>query len=286
MLFRPNRGMIVAETEAAQAAPGPEGAEKEEPVMRLFDTHAHYDSGAFNSDRLETLAAMPEQGVELILNPGCDLESSRTAIALAEEFPFVYAAVGVHPSDCGAWEDSWLEQLRALAAHPKVRAIGEIGLDYYWKDNPPRELQQKVFARQLELAAELDLPVIVHDREAHQDCLEVVRAHPEVRGVYHCYSGSLEDAKVLVKLGWMLSFTGVITYKNARKALEVIEWLPMDRIMVETDSPYLTPEPFRGKRNDPTRLYRMAEALASLWSVSPEEAQAITFENGKRLYGI
>ena len=123
--------------------------------MRLFDTHAHYDSGAFNSDRLETLAAMPEQGVELILNPGCDLESSRTAIALAEEFPFVYAAVGVHPSDCGAWEDSWLEQLRALAAHPKVRAIGEIGLDYYWKDNPPRELQQKVFARQLELAAEL-----------------------------------------------------------------------------------------------------------------------------------
>ena len=143
MLFRPNRGMIVAETEAAQAAPGPEGAEKEEPVMRLFDTHAHYDSGAFNSDRLETLAAMPEQGVELILNPGCDLESSRTAIALAEEFPFVYAAVGVHPSDCGAWEDSWLEQLRALAAHPKVRAIGEIGLDYYWKDNPPRELQQK-----------------------------------------------------------------------------------------------------------------------------------------------
>lgn len=121
--------------------------------MRLFDTHAHYDSGAFNSDRLETLAAMPEQGVELILNPGCDLESSRTAVALAEQFPFVYAAVGVHPSDCGAWEDSWLEQLRALAAHPRVRAIGEIGLDYYWKDNPPKELQRKVFARQLELAA-------------------------------------------------------------------------------------------------------------------------------------
>ena len=143
MLFRPNRGMIVAETEAAQAAPGPEGAEKEEPVMRLFDTHAHYDSGAFNSDRLGTLAAMPEQGVELILNPGCDLESSRTAIALAEEFPFVYAAVGVHPSDCGAWEDSWLEQLRALAAHPKVRAIGEIGLDYYWKDNPPENFSRR-----------------------------------------------------------------------------------------------------------------------------------------------
>ena len=254
--------------------------------MRLFDTHAHYDSGAFNSDRLETLAAMPEQGVELILNPGCDLESSRTAIALAEEFPLVYAAVGVHPSDCGAWEDSWLEQLRALAAHPKVRAIGEIGLDYYWKDNPPRELQQKVFARQLELAAELDLPVIVHDREAHQDCLEVVRAHPEVRGVYHCYSGSLEDAKVLVKLGWMLSFTGVITYKNARKALEVIEWLPMDRIMVETDSPYLTPEPFRGKRNDSGKVHLVAEAIARVKGMDPEEAARITLENGTRFFRI
>ena len=133
LLFSAGRGMIVAETEAARPAPGAAGAEEEEPVMRLFDTHAHYDSGAFNSDRLETLAAMPEQGVELIVNPGCDLESSRTAVALAEQFPFVYAAVGVHPSDCGAWEDSWLEQLRALAAHPRVRAIGEIGLDYYWK---------------------------------------------------------------------------------------------------------------------------------------------------------
>ena len=158
--------MIVAETEAAQVAPEPKSAEEEELVMRLFDTHAHYDSGAFSSDRLETLAAMPDQGVELILNPGCDLESSRTAIDLAEQFPFVYAAVGVHPSDCGAWEDSWLEQLRMLAAEPKVRAIGEIGLDYYWKDNPPKELQQKVFAQQLELAADLDLPVIVHDRQS------------------------------------------------------------------------------------------------------------------------
>ena len=177
--------------------------------MRLFDTHAHYDSGAFNTDRLEVLASMPGQGVELILNPGCDA-------------------------------------LCALAAHPRVKAIGEIGLDYYWKENPPHDFQQKVFHTQLELAEELGLPVIVHDREAHRDCLEVVRAHPKVTGVYHCYSGSLEDAKTLVKLGWMLSFTGVVTYKNARRSLEVIDWLPMDRIMIETDSPYLTPEPFRG----------------------------------------
>ena len=227
-----------------------------------FDTHAHYDSGAFNTDWKELLASMPQKGVELIVNPGCDLESSRTAVALAEEFPHVYAAVGVHPSDCGEWGEGTLLELRQLASRPKVRAIGEIGLDYYWKDNPPRALQQNVFHRQLELAQSLRLPVIVHDREAHQDCLSIVREHPQVTGVYHCYSGSLEDAKVLVKLGMMLSFTGVITYKNARKALEVIDWLPMDRIMIETDSPYLTPEPFRGKRNDSGYVHLVAETIA------------------------
>lgn len=254
--------------------------------MRLFDTHAHYDSGAFNADRLELLASMPEQGVELILNPGCDLESSRTAVSLADHFPFVYAAVGVHPSDCGGWNEDTPGQLRALANHPKVRAIGEIGLDYYWEDNPPREFQRQVFHHQMELAEELSLPVIVHDREAHQDCLEVVRAHPNVTGVYHCYSGSLEDAKILVKLGWMISFTGVITYKNARRALEVIEWLPMDRIMIETDSPYLTPEPFRGKRNDSGHVHLVAEAIARVKGMEPDEVARITLENGKRFFHI
>ena len=165
--------------------------------MAVFDTHAHYDSGAFNADRLEVLASMPGCGVELILNPGCDLETSRTVVELADRFPFVYAAVGVHPSDCGPWQDSWVDELKALAAHPKVKAIGEIGLDYYWKENPPKEFQQMVFHRQMELAQELRLPVIIHDREAHHDCLEVVRSHPQVTGVYHCYSGSLEDAKAV-----------------------------------------------------------------------------------------
>ena len=254
--------------------------------MRLFDTHAHYDSGAFNADRLEVLASMPEQGVELILNPGCELDSSRTAVALAERFPFVYAAVGVHPSDCGPWEDGWLDTLRSLAGQPKVKAVGEIGLDYYWKDNPDHDFQKKVFHAQLELAEELKLPVIVHDREAHHDCLEVVRAHPNVTGVYHCYSGSLEDAKTLVKLGWFLSFTGVVTYKNARKSLEVISWLPMDRLMVETDSPYLTPEPFRGQRNDSSKVYRVAETIAQVKEMEPEEVARITLENGKRFFGI
>ena len=254
--------------------------------MRLFDTHAHYDSGAFNADRMEVLASMPEAGVELILNPGCDLPSSQTAVELAEKFPFVYAAVGVHPSDCEGFSQNTLDGLRTLAARPKVRAVGEIGLDYYWKDNPPREFQREVFHAQLELAEELQLPVIVHDREAHQDCLEVVRAHPKVTGVYHCYSGSLEDAKTLVKLGWMLSFTGVVTYKNARRSLEVIDWLPMDRIMIETDSPYLTPEPFRGKRNDSRKVYRVAETIAQVKGLEAEEAARFTLENGKRFFGI
>ena len=233
--------------------------------MRVFDTHAHYDSGAFNADRLELLAGMPQQDVALIVNPGCDLETSRTAVELADRFPFVYAAVGVHPSDCGPWQDSWVDELKALAAHPKVKAIGEIGLDYYWKENPPKEFQQMVFHRQMELAQELRLPV---------------------SGVYHCYSGSLEDAKVLVKLGWMLSFTGTITYKNARKALEVIDWLPMDRIMIETDSPYLTPEPFRGKRNDSGKVHLVAEKIAQVKDMDAEEVARITLENGKRFFHI
>ena len=254
--------------------------------MRLFDTHAHYDADAFDADRLELLASMPGRGVELILNPGCDVPSSRAAVELAERFPFVYAAVGVHPEECGGWTGGELEALRELARHPKVRAIGEIGLDYYWEENPPRALQKEVLHAQLELAEELDLPVIIHDREAHGDCLEIVRAHPKVTGVYHCYSGSLEDAKVLVKLGWMLSFTGSITFKNARKAPEIIAWLPMDRIMVETDSPYLTPVPYRGKRNDSGYVRLVAEKIAEIKGLDPEEVARITLENGRRFFRI
>ena len=255
--------------------------------MRIFDTHAHYDSGAFNSDRYELLADLPNHDVELILNPGCDLESSRTAVELAEKFPHVYAAVGFHPSDCADFNEEAVDELRKLAQqHPKVRAIGEIGLDYYWKDNPPKEFQAEVFHRQMELAEELNLPVIIHDREAHQDCLNIVKSHPNVNGVYHCYSGSIEDAKTLVKMGWMISFTGVITFKNARRSLEIIEWLPMDRIMVETDAPYLTPEPFRGKRNDSAKVRYMIETIANVKGMDPEEVARITLENGKRFVNI
>ena len=171
--------------------------------MILFDTHAHYDSRQFDADRDEVLSSLPDREVSLVLNPGCDLPTSRTAVALAERYPHVYAAVGVHPEDCAGWEDGQVEELRALAAHHRVRAIGEIGLDYYWKDNPPRELQQRAFRAQLALAAELDLPVIVHDREAHGDCLAIVREFPGVTGVFHCYSGSAEMARELLELGWM-----------------------------------------------------------------------------------
>ncbi len=255
--------------------------------MRLFDTHAHYDADAFDADRMEVLSSMPDQGVELILNPGCDLKSSQTAVELAERFPFVYAAVGVHPEECADWNaEHDIPVLEALAQDPKVRAIGEIGLDYHWPENPPRELQQQAFHAQLDLAEKLNLPVIVHDRDAHHDCLEIVRAHPNVTGVYHCYSGGVEDAKTLMKLGWMISFTGSITFKNARRALEVIDLLPMDRMMIETDSPYMSPEPFRGRRNDSGRVHLVAEAIARRKGLDPEEVARITLENGKRFFRI
>ena len=252
----------------------------------LFDTHAHYDSRQFDADRDQVLSALPGQGVGLVVNPGCDLDSSRRAIGIAERYPFVYAAVGVHPEDCAGWQDTDVDELRSLAAHPKVVAIGEIGLDYYWKENPPRELQQRVFRAQLALARELDLPVIVHDREAHGDCLSIIREFPQVRGVFHCFSGSAEMAKELVGLGWMISFTGALTYKNARKAVEAAQAVPLDRIMIETDSPYMAPVPCRGERCHSGLARHTCQRLAELRGISPEECARITFENGTEFYQL
>ena len=252
----------------------------------LFDTHAHYDSRQFDADRDQVLSALPGQGVGLVVNPGCDLDSSRRAIGIAERYPFVYAAVGVHPEDCAGWQDTDVDELRSLAAHPKVVAVGEIGLDYYWKENPPREFQQGVFRAQLALARELDLPVIVHDREAHGDCLSIIREFPQVRGVFHCFSGSAEMAKELVGLGWMISFTGALTYKNARKAVEAAQAVPLDRIMIETDSPYMAPVPCQGERCHSGLVRHTCQRLAELRGISPEECARITFENGMEFYQL
>ena len=252
----------------------------------LFDTHAHYDDEAFDPDRREVLAGLPQKGVGLVVDPGCTLTSSEKAIALAAEFPHVYATVGLHPENCHDFQPEQIERLRQLAQREKVVAIGEVGLDYYWKDNPPRERQQAVFRAQLALAEELNLPVIVHDREAHQDSMAIVREFPRVRGVFHCYSGSLEDAKLLVRLGWHISFTGVVTFKNARKALEVAASLPADRIMLETDSPYLAPEPNRGRRNDSRNLVYIRDKIAQLRGVSPEELEEQTTQNALQFFGI
>ncbi len=254
--------------------------------MPIFDTHAHYDSSAFHADREAVLAALPEAGVALVVDPGCDLPTSRAALALAEQFPHVYAAVGIHPEDCAGYTDADLDALRQLCRHDKAVAVGEIGLDYYWAENPPREFQQQVFRRQLELALELDMPVIIHDREAHGDSLAIVKEYPGLRGVFHCFSGSPEMAAELLKRGWYLGFDGPITYKNAKRAPEVAAMTPLDRILVETDSPYMTPVPFRGKRNDSRYLPYVLEKLAEWKGVTTEEMTDITFANGKRLFGI
>ena len=251
----------------------------------LFDTHAHYDARRFDSDRHELLASMQQNGVGRILNAGCDLESSRMAIELAHQYDFLYAAVGSHPDDADHVDGALVDTYRELAKDKKVVAIGEIGLDYYYED-VPREQQKKAFQMQMELARELNLPVIVHERDAHSDGLEIVKDFPDVTGVFHCYSGSLEMARELVKLGWYVGFTGVLTFKNARKALEVAENVPLHRIVLETDCPYMAPEPYRGKRCNSTMLPRMAEKLAQLRDKTVEEIEQITWENGCRLFRL
>ena len=252
----------------------------------LFDTHAHMDDASFDEDRESLLAALPQQGIGLLMNPGCSLASSRNASRLSQQYDYIYAAVGSHPDAADEVNDGVLEEYKTLCKqNPTIKAIGEIGLDYHYEDIP-REIQQQAFRSQMALARELGLPVIVHEREAHEDGMKIVEEFPDVTGVFHCYSGSAEMAKWLVKRGWYIGFTGVLTFKNARKAIEVASSIPLDRLVLETDCPYMAPEPFRGKRNDPGRLYRMAEKLAEIRGLSVEEIHAVTLENGKRLYRI
>jgi len=252
----------------------------------LFDTHAHMDDRAYDEDREALLTQLPQQGIALLMNPGCSLASSYNTSRLSLEYDYIYAAVGSHPDVADEVNEEVLEEYRKLCKlNPKIKAIGEIGLDYHYEDIP-REIQLKAFRMQMALARELGLPVIVHERDAHEDGMKVVDEFPDVTGVFHCYSGSAEMAKELIKRGWYIGFTGVLTFKNARKAIEVASSIPLDRIVLETDCPYMSPEPFRGKRNDPGKLYRMAEKLAEIRGLTVEEIHRITTENGKKLYRI
>ena len=251
-----------------------------------FDTHAHYDDEWFDADRAELLASLPAAGVELVVNCGCDRRSSEASLALAGQYDFIYAAVGWHPHDARTWTDESPALLRAWAQNPKVVAVGEIGLDYHY-DREWKQEQFAVLEAQLCLAEELDLPVIIHDREAHGDCLEFVRRHPDVRGEFHCYSGSAEMARELLDRGWYLGFNGSVTLQGAKKAIETLRMMPSDRLLLETDCPYLAPLPRTdGRRNDSRKLKRIAEFIADVLGTTPELVARTALENGRRFFGI
>ena len=252
----------------------------------IFDTHAHYDDEQFNEDRVELLNSMEEQGVGTIVNVSAAYNSCRKVIALAKEYPFVYAAVGIHPDEVGCLNEENFAQMKELFKEEKVVAVGEIGLDYYW-DNEPREVQKKWFIRQLELARELDLPVLIHSREAAADTMEIMKEHAKgLSGVIHCYSYSKEMAQEYIKMGFYIGVGGVVTFKNAKKLKEVVENIPLTSIVLETDCPYMAPEPYRGRRNDPSLVPFVAAKIAQLRGLTPEDIGKATSENARRLFCI
>ena len=253
--------------------------------MHIFDSHAHFDAPRFDEDRHQLLQQIHAEGVDFIANIGCDEPTCKNSVALAEQYDFIYATVGWHPEFAGSWNNQAEELIRSLAVHPKVRAIGETGVDYHWM-NDPEEVQLKCFDDQMRIARELKMPVVIHQREGMEDCLSVVRRYPDVQGVFHCYSGSAESAKEILKMGYYLGFTGVITFKNARKSHEVLEIMPLDRILIETACPYMAPVPFRGQRCHSGLLPHTLETLAQIRGLSVEEAAQITLDNAKRFYGI
>ncbi|MDO5310799.1 MAG: TatD family hydrolase [Clostridia bacterium] len=252
----------------------------------LFDTHAHFDDERFDADRDKMLNQMKDFGVTNITNIASSMESSRRSVELAEKYDFVYASVGVHPSETENLTEMDMEELRRLAQHPKVRAIGEIGLDYHYPDDVAPDIQKEWFIRQLDLAQELNMPVIIHDRDSKGDALEILKKRKISNGVVHCFSGSAETAREIIKLGMMISFTGVLTFKNARRAIEACAAVPTDRLMIETDCPYMAPEPHRGERNHSGYVRYVAEKMAEIKGVSYEEMVDITNRNAKRFYGI
>ena len=253
--------------------------------MLCFDSHAHLDDRRFDEDRGEIFDTLQANGVGWVMNVGCDLSSSQRSIALAEQYPFVWASVGSHPDDADQVNGKLLDQYRRLAEHEKVMAVGEIGLDYHYED-VPRAQQIIAFEEQIELAEALKLPVIVHMREAWQDAMDIVRRHPDLRGVFHCFSGSKECALWLAERGWYVGFTGVVTFKNARKAVECVQALPLEQILIETDCPYMAPEPHRGRRNDSRYVPLVAQKIAQIKGLETEEVAHATAQNAMRLFGI
>jgi len=251
----------------------------------LYDTHAHLDDSQFDSDRDAVIEKIRNSNVGFLNNIAADIPSSHASIALAEKYDFIHATVGVHPSDVLSMTDNDMETLRELSKHPKVVAIGEIGLDYHYDDSDP-EIQKYWFRKQLDLAKELDMPVVIHDRDSKGECIAILKEKNITNGVFHCFSGSAETAKELIKMGLHISFTGVVTFKNARRAVEAVKAIPMDRLFIETDCPYMAPEPFRGNRNDSSMIYRVAEKIAEIKELPLEEVIRITTENAIRFFGI
>jgi TatD DNase family protein len=252
----------------------------------IFDSHAHYDDEAFNEDRDKVIQGLGDNGVIGVLNCGASIESARMSVELSNKYDFIYSAVGVHPEHADMVNGEVIEELRSLAQNSKVKAIGEIGLDYYYDENPSREIQKTAFKLQMKLAKELKLPVVIHDRDAHKDTLDILREFPEVIGVVHCFSGSVEFAKECLKLGYYIGFTGVITFKNAVKIIEVARVVPMDRMLVETDCPYMAPTPYRGKRNQSDYIKYIIEKIAEIKELTTGEIEDATVINVKRLLDI
>ena len=253
----------------------------------LIDTHAHLDDARFDGDRDAMIARAREAGVENLVTIGCDLTTSRAAVELADRYPFVYATVGVHPHEAKQIGDSWYDDLRRLAQHKKVVAYGEIGLDYHYNHSPPK-LQRERFREQIVLARDLRLPIVVHTREAQDDTITVLKEEnaADVGGVFHCFSGDARLAKDALDLGFLLSFSGVITFQNATMLRDIVKTVPMDRILVETDSPYLTPAPHRGKRNEPAHVRLVAEKIAAIQGMTADQVAELTSQNARRVFKI
>lgn len=254
---------------------------------KIFDSHAHYDDEEFDNDRKEVLEELKNEGVIGIMNCSSSYKSIAKTCELINTYDFIYGAVGIHPENADEFKDEMLDEFKdIIKKNPKVKAIGEIGLDYYWDENPDKEIQKNVFRKHMKLAEELNLPVIIHDRDAHEDTLNIIKEFPNVKGVVHCFSGSVEFAKECLKLGYYIGVTGVVTFKNAKKVVKVVKEVPVERLLVETDCPYMAPEPNRGKRNKSSYIKYVIEKISEIKEINPKEFNLKVNENLQNLFKI